>query len=110
MPASSPCAGARSPRPAPAPTATSGAPASAIIIAGRPLSQVAIPTTPTRCGNERISRRITMAASLRYGSESNIAVVPCDRPSHGSETKPANGRKPRPVSSSATVAAMVPSS
>ncbi len=69
-----------------------------------------MPTTPTRCGSERISRRMTMAASLRYGSESNIAVVPWDRPSHGSETKPANGRKPRSVRSPATVLAMVPSS
>ena len=110
MPASSPRAGGRVTPPGTSTVATSGEPASAIIIAGRPLSQVAMPTTPTRCGRERISRRITMAASLRYGSESNIAVVPCDRPSHGSDTKPANGRKPRPVSSSATVAAMVPSS
>ena len=88
----------------------SGDPARAIIIAGSPLSQVAMPTTPTRCGSERISRRITMAASLRYGSESNMAVVPCERPSQGSETKPANGRQPWSVSSAATVAAIVPSS
>ena len=40
-------------------------PASAIIIAGRPLSQVAIPSTPLRRGSERINRRNTMAASLR---------------------------------------------
>ena len=32
-------------------------PASAIIIAGRPLSQVATPITPLRVGSERISRR-----------------------------------------------------
>ena len=37
-----------------------GSPASAIIIAGRPLSQVATPSTPRRVGSERISRRNTM--------------------------------------------------
>ncbi len=41
------------------------APASAIIIAGRPLSQVATPSTPRRVGSERIRRRKTVAASLR---------------------------------------------
>ena len=40
-------------------------PARAIIIAGSPLSQVAIPSTPLRRGSERIKRRKTMAASLR---------------------------------------------
>jgi hypothetical protein len=39
--------------------------ANAIIIAGRPLSQVATPNTPLRVGSERISRRNTCAASLR---------------------------------------------
>ena len=39
--------------------------ASAIIIAGRPLSQVATPRTPRRVGSERISRRNTCAASFR---------------------------------------------
>ena len=41
--------------------------ASAIIIAGSPLSQVATPRTPRRVGSERMSRRKTWAASLRYG-------------------------------------------
>ena len=59
-------------------------PASAIIIAGRPLSQVATPSTPRRVGSERISRRRTIAASLRYGRLSIMPVVPCVRPSHGS--------------------------
>ena len=59
--------------------------ASAIIIAGRPLSQVPTPITPRRVGRLRTSRRSTMAASLRYASESNMPVVPCDRPSQGSE-------------------------
>ena len=40
-------------------------PASASIVAGRPLSQVAMPRTPARRGSERIWRRITIAASLR---------------------------------------------
>jgi len=39
--------------------------ANAIIMAGRPLSQVAMPITPRRVGSERIRRRSTMAASLR---------------------------------------------
>ncbi len=34
-------------------------------MAGSPLSQVAIPKTPLRRGNDRIKRRKTMAASLR---------------------------------------------
>ena len=41
------------------------APARAIIMAGRPLSQVPIPSTPFRSGSERMSRRSTIAASLR---------------------------------------------
>ena len=40
-------------------------PARAIIIAGKPLSHVATPSTPRRVGSERIRRRKTMAASLR---------------------------------------------
>ena len=40
-------------------------PASAIIIAGRPLSHVAMPSTPARTGSERASRRNTIAASFR---------------------------------------------
>jgi hypothetical protein len=39
--------------------------ARAIIIAGRPLSQVATPSTPRRVGSERIRRLSTTAASLR---------------------------------------------
>ena len=58
--------------------------ASAIIIAGSPLSHVATPSTPRRVGSERMRRRKTVAASLRYGRLSNIAGVPCERPSHGS--------------------------
>ena len=45
--------------------AVAPAEASAIIMAGRPLSQVATPRTPLRVGSERIRRRRTMAASLR---------------------------------------------
>ena len=52
--------------------------------AGSPLSHVATAITPAAVGSERISRRMTMAASLRYGRLSNIPVVPCVRPSHGS--------------------------
>ena len=70
-------------------------PASAIIIAGSPLSHVATPSTPARVGSERISRRKTIAASLRYGRLSIMPVVPCVRPSHGSVQEPANGMQPR---------------
>ena len=46
-------------------TSAVGVPASAISIAGSPLSQVATPITPWRVGSERIWRRKTWAASLR---------------------------------------------
>ena len=75
--------------------------ARAIVIAGNPLSQVPTAITPFRVGRLRTSRRSTSAASLRYASESNIPVVPCDRPSHGSETWAANGSAPSRSSSSA---------
>ncbi len=75
--------------------------ASAIIIAGRPLSHVATPSTPLRVGSERIRRRNTWAASFRYARLSIIPVVPWVRPSQGSEQKPANGSAPRAASSSA---------
>ena len=70
------------------------APASAIIIAGSPLSQVAMPSTPRRVGSDRISRPKTVAASLRYGRLSNMPVVPCVRPSQGSVQYAANGIAP----------------
>ena len=41
--------------------------ARAIIIAGRPLSQVATPSTPLRVGSERISRRKTMRRVVAIG-------------------------------------------
>jgi hypothetical protein len=50
--------------------------AKAIIMAGKPLSQVATPKTPLRVGKDRINLRKTVAASLRYGKLSNMAVVP----------------------------------
>ena len=52
------------------------------------------PCTPRRVGSDRISRRKIVAASLRYGRLSNMAVVPCDRPSHGSVHDAANGTAP----------------
>ena len=60
--------------------------ATAISMAGRPLSQVPMPITALRRGRLRTSRRSTIAASLRYGSESYMPDVPWLRPSHGSET------------------------
>ena len=59
-------------------------PASASIVAGSPLSHVAMPSTPDAVGSDRINRRITMAASFRYARLSNMPVVPCVRPSQGS--------------------------
>ena len=70
--------------------------ARAIIIAGSPLSQVAMPMTPFLVGSERISRRNTIAASLRKGRESSIPVVPWVRPSQGSVQAPAKGMACRP--------------
>ncbi len=84
--------------------------ARAIIIAGRPLSQVATPRTPVRVGSERMRRRRTMAASLRKGRESSIPVVPCVRPSQGSVQAPANGTARRALSSRAASATRAPTS
>ena len=60
-----------------------------------------MPNTPLAVGSERICRRITIAASLRNGRLSNIPVVPCVRPSHGSLQYAANGIAPAPRSVSA---------
>ena len=67
LPASSPSVGGSVTPPGTSTHGRSRSAASAIIIAGRPLSQVATPSTPLRVGSERISRRSTIAASLRYG-------------------------------------------
>lgn len=82
--------------------------ASAIMVAGSPLSQVATPITARRVGRERIRRRNTIAASLRYGRESNMPCVPCERPSHGSLTKAANGIPPLRVISFAAACICMP--
>ena len=50
-------------------------------------------------GSDRISRRNTVAASFRYGRLSNIAAVPCERPSHGSVQEAANGMAPARLNS-----------
>ena len=94
FPASSPCSGISVTPPGTSTAGRSWLAASAIIIAGSPLSHVATPSTPRRVGSDRISRRKTVAASLRNGRLSNIAVVPCDRPSHGSVHAAANGIAP----------------
>ena len=94
-------------------TSTAGifpADASAIIMAGSPLSQVATPNTPLPVGRERIRRRSTIAASLRNGSESIIPVVPCVRPSQGSVQAPAKGTAPRAFNSRAASATSRPTS
>ncbi len=64
-PASSPSTGRSVTPPGTSTQGRSWLPASAIIIAGRPLSHVATPRTPLRVGSDRISRRKTVAASLR---------------------------------------------
>ena len=65
LPASSPSVGGSVTPPGTSTQGRSRMAASAIIMAGRPLSQVATPSTPLRVGSERISRRKTIAASLR---------------------------------------------
>jgi hypothetical protein len=106
FPASSPLSGGNVTPPGTSAPARSLQPASAIIIAGNPLSQVATPRTPRRCGKDRINRRKTVAASFRYGSASIIPRVPWVLPSHGSLTNPANGVAPaarmRPAAASAS--------
>lgn len=92
IPASSPVLGARVTPPGTTTTGLSRRPATAIIMAGRPLSQDAIPRTPRAVGRDRAWRRKTWAASFRYGRESIMPVVPWVRPSQGSEQKVANGR------------------
>jgi len=62
---SSPSSGGRVTPPGTRIVGRSRIPASAIIIAGSPLSQVATPTTPERVGSERINLRKMVAASLR---------------------------------------------
>ena len=64
-PACSPSVGGSVTPPGTMITGRSRCAASASIIAGRPLSQVATPITPRRVGSERIRRRNTIAASLR---------------------------------------------
>ena len=48
--------------------------------------------TPRAVGRDRAWRRKTWAASLRYGRESIMPVVPWVRPSQGSEQNVAKGR------------------
>jgi hypothetical protein len=81
FPASSPKVGGSVAPPGTRITGRSCIDASAIMVAGRPLSQVATPITARRVGSERIRRRKTIAASLRYGRESNMPWVPWERPS-----------------------------
>ena len=65
LPASSPSLGGSVTPPGTSTTGSARIAASVIIIAGRPLSQVATPRTPLRVGSERTRRRRTIAASLR---------------------------------------------
>ena len=67
VPASSPTAGGSVTPPGTITPGSAGSPATAIIIAGSPLSQVAMPRTPWPRGSDRASRRRTIAASFRYG-------------------------------------------
>lgn len=110
LPASSPSVGGNVTPPGTKTHGSDFAPASAIIMAGSPLSHVATPSTPRRVGNERMRRRRTVAASLRYGRLSNMPVVPCERPSQGSETNAANGTPPACFSSRAAACTSSPTS
>ena len=91
MPVSSPCSTPSVEPPGTITAGRSGSPARAIIMAGNPLSQEAIPMTPLAVGNERVSRLKTCAASLRYGRESSMPGVPMLRPSQGSVQNMAKG-------------------
>ena len=62
---SSPSSGTSVTPPGTSTLGSSPEPASAIIMAGSPLSQVANPITPRRVGSDRIRRRKRIAASLR---------------------------------------------
>ena len=86
LPASSPSVGGKVTPPGTRMVGRLGVPAKAMSMAGSPLSQVATPITAWRVGSERISRRKTIAASLRNGRLSNIPSVPWLRPSQGSVT------------------------
>src|SRR2546425_10083949 len=99
--ASSPLSGSNVTPPGTNTHGISGTPASAIIIAGSPLSQVATPITPRRVGSERISRRKIGAASLGYGGLSDILVVHCAHPPQGSGPGGANGTAPAGLNSRA---------
>ena len=110
LPASSPSSGSRVTPPGTRMLGVAPQEASAIIIAGRPLSQVATPITPRRVGSDRISRRSTIAASLRKGSESSMPAVPWVRPSHGSVQAPAKGTQRCVRSSRAASATSSPTS
>ena len=65
LPASSPSSGSSVTPPGTITPGSLRCEAMAISMAGRPLSQVATPSTPRREGSERTRRRSTMAASLR---------------------------------------------
>ncbi len=110
LPASSPYSGKRVTPPGMRMVGSGPAEARAIIMAGRPLSQVAMPMTPILVGRERIRRRSTMAASLRKGRESSMPVVPWVRPSQGSVQAPAKGMALRDFRVMAASATSAPSS
>ncbi len=68
---------------------------------GVPYRRSRSPKPPYGAARDRIKRRKTIAASLRYGRLSIIPAVPWVRPSHGSETMPANGTTSSRLNSSA---------
>ena len=53
-----------------------------------------MPSTPRPVGSDRINRPNTIAASFLNGRLSNIATVPCERPSQGSVHAAAKGTAP----------------
>ena len=91
-PASTPSVGGSVTPPGTRTAGRSWQPASAIIIAGRPLSHVATPITP-RAASAANASAAAARSPRRCGRAGcpSCPCVPCVRPSHGSVTKPANG-------------------
>ena len=96
LPASSPSVGGSVTPPGTSTHGRSCIAASAIIIAGRPLSQVATPmhALARRQRADQPAQHHARRRCDRAGCPS-CPVVPCVRPSHGSVQKPANGTQPQ---------------
>ena len=94
MPVSSPYLTAKVDPPGTITTGLSRRPARAIIMAGNPLSQEAIPIMPLAVGRDLARRLNTCAESFLYGKESSMPFVPWVRQSQGSEQYKEKGMVP----------------